>query len=176
MEELKGFFGENGTGSITYDQFNEALTKSGMKLVDINKGGYVDKGKYDRLDGEYKKFKSENNIEEAMKKYADYDQIKEELSGYKAREEEAKLLKEVKDAGIDDKFARFVLSEVKAKATAENKDFKKCLEAYAKENVQFRSQSQKVFTMGSSAPIGDKEAESKGINEKMNEMFRGFRK
>ena len=171
MDELQELFGEE---SLSYADFSAKLNEHGIKLANIKAGGYVDKGKYDKLAGEYAKYKQENDVS----KYADYDTIKTELEQLKAEKADAELAKEVAEANIDSKFQRFVLSEVKALVT-EKKDFKTCLAEYLKENPQFivNTQRQGVFQKSSQPNFddGDKGG-APSTNKKMNEILRGVRK
>ena len=171
MDELQELFGE---GTLSYADFSAKLNEHGIKLANIKAGGYVDKGKYDKLAGEFAKYKTENDVS----KYADYDTIKTELEQLKAEKADAELAKEVEAAGIDSKFQKFVTAEVKALVT-EKKDFKTCLGEYVKENPQFvvNPQRQNVFQKGSQANFesGEKSSASP-TNKKMNEILRGVRK
>ena len=171
MDELQEIFGD---GALSYADFSAKLNEHGIKLANIKAGGYVDKGKYDKLAGEYAKYKQENDVS----KYADYDTIKTELEQLKAEKADAELAKEVAEANVDAKFQRFVTSEVKALVT-EKKDFKACLAEYLKENPQFivNTQRQGVFQKGSQPNFddGDKGG-APSTNKKMNEILRGVRK
>ena len=73
MDELQELFGEE---SLSYADFTAKLNEKGIKLANIKAGGYVDKGKYDKLAGEYAKYKQENDVS----KYADYEQKKKKPS------------------------------------------------------------------------------------------------
>ena len=171
MDELQEIFGD---GALSYADFSAKLNEHGIKLANIKAGGYVDKGKYDKLAGEYAKYKQENDVS----KYADYDTIKTELEQLKAEKADAELAKEVAEANVDAKFQRFVTTEVKALVT-EKKDFKACLAEYLKENPQFivNTQRQGVFQKGSQPNFddGDKGG-APSTNKKMNEILRGVRK
>ena len=172
MDELQEIFGE---GTLSYADFSAKLNEKGIKLANIKAGGYVDKGKYDKLAGEFAKYKTDNDVS----KYADYDTIKTELEQLKAEKADAELAKEVAAANVDMKFQRFVMSEVKALVT-DKKDFKTCLTEYLKENPQFvvNTQRQGVFQKGSQPNFddGDKGSGASSTNKKMNEMLRGVRK
>lgn len=171
MDELQELFGEE---ALSYADFAAKLNERGIKLANIKAGGYVDKGKYDKLAGEYAKYKQENDVS----KYADYETIKTELEQLRAEKADAELAKEVAEANVDTKFQRFVMSEVKALVT-DKKDFKACLAEYLKENPQFivNTQRQGVFTKGSQPNFddGDKGG-APSTNKKMNEILRGVRK
>ena len=171
MDELQEIFGE---GALNYADFSAKLNEHGIKLANIKAGGYVDKGKYDKLAGEYAKYKQENDVS----KYADYETIKTELETLKAEKADAELAKEVATANVDVKFQKFVMSEVKPLVT-DKKDFKSCLADYLKENPQFvvNSQRQGVFQKSSQPNFDDGGAGgAPSTNKKMNEILRGVRK
>lgn len=171
MDELQELFGEE---ALSYADFAAKLNERGIKLANIKAGGYVDKGKYDKLAGEYAKYKQENDVS----KYADYETIKTELETLKAEKADAELAKEVAAANVDAKFQRFVMSEVKPLVT-EKKDFKACLAEYLKENPQFivNTQRQGVFQKSSQPNFDDgAKGGAQSTNKKMNEILRGVRK
>ena len=172
MEELQELFGEN---TLSYADFEAKLAEKGIKLANLKAGGYVDKSKYDKLAGEYAKYKQENDVS----KYADYETIKTELETLKAEKADAELAKEVAAANVDAKFQRFVMSEVKPLVT-DKKDFKTCLAEYIKANPQFvvNTQRQGVFQKSSQPNFddGDKGSGVSSTNKKMNEILRGVRK
>lgn len=170
MDELQELFGD---GALSYADFSAKLNEHGIKLANIKAGGYVDKGKYDKLAGEYAKYKQENDVS----KYADYDAIKTELETLKAEKADAELAKEVAAANVDVKFQKFVMSEVKPLVT-DKKDFKACLADYLKENPQFvvNTQRQGVFQKSSQPNFDDSnKGGAPSTNKKMNEILRGAR-
>lgn len=170
MDELQELFGDE---ALSYADFSAKLNERGIKLANIKAGGYVDKGKYDKLAGEFTKYKADNDVS----KYADYDAIKAELETLKAEKADAELAKEVAAANVDTKFQKFVMSEVKPLVT-EQKDFKACLAEYLKANPQFvvNTQRQGVFQRGSQPNFDDGGASgAPSTNKKMNEILRGAR-
>ena len=171
MDELQELFGD---GTLNYADFSAKLSEKGIKLANIKAGGYVDKGKYDKLAGEFAKYKQDNDVS----KYADYDAVKAELETLKAEKANAELEKEVAAANVDTKFQRFVMSEVKPLVT-DKKDFKTCLAEYLKANPQFviNTQRQGVFQKSSQPNFddGDKGG-TPSTNKKMNDILRGARK
>lgn len=170
MDELQELFGD---GTLSYADFSAKLNEQGIKLANIKAGGYVDKGKYDKLAGEYAKYKQENDVS----KYADYEALKEELEKLKAEKADAELAKEVAAANVDAKFQKFVMSEVKPLVT-DKKDFKACLADYLKENPQFvvNSQRQGVFQKGSQPNFDDgAKGGAPSTDKKMNDILRGAR-
>lgn len=170
MDELQELFGEE---SLSYADFTAKLNEKGIKLANIKAGGYVDKGKYDKLAGEYAKYKQENDVS----KYADYDTLKAELEKLKAEKEEAEYVAKVAEAKVDAKFQKFVVAEVKP-LVSDKKDFKACLDEYLKENPQFVENVQRrgVIRSGSQVSLDEGSgAGAKNINQKMNDFIRGAR-
>lgn len=170
MDELQELFGEE---SLSYADFTARLNERGIKLANVRAGGYVDKGKYDKLAGEYAKYKQENDVS----KYADYDTLKAELEKLKAEKEEAEYMANVAEARVDARFQRFVVSEVKP-LVSDKKDFKTCLGEYLKENPQFVENAQRrgVIRSGSQVSLDEGSgAGAKNINQKMNDFIRGAR-
>lgn len=170
MDELQEIFGDE---ALNYADFSAKLSEKGIKLANIKAGGYVDKGKYDKLAGEFAKYKTDNDVS----KYADYDAIKTELETLKAEKADAELAKEVATANVDVKFQKFVMSEVKPLVT-DKKDFKSCLADYLKENPQFvvNSQRQGVFQKSSQPNFDDGgKGGAPSTNKKMNDILRGAR-
>ena len=170
MDELQELFGEE---SLSYADFTAKLNEKGIKLANIKAGGYVDKGKYDKLAGEYAKYKQENDVS----KYADYDTLKAELEKLKAEKEEAEFVAKVAEAKVDAKFQKFVVAEVKP-LVSDKKDFKTCLDEYLKENPQFIENVQRrgVIRSGSQVSLDEGSgAGAKNINQKMNDFIRGAR-
>lgn len=170
MDELQELFGDE---ALNYADFSAKLSEKGIKLANIKAGGYVDKGKYDKLAGEYAKYKQENDVS----KYADYDTLKAELEKLKAEKEEAEYVAKVAEAKVDAKFQKFVVSEVKP-LVSDKKDFKTCLDEYLKENPQFVENVQRrgVIRSGSQVSLDEGSgAGAKNINQKMNDFIRGAR-
>lgn len=170
MDELQELFGEE---SLSYADFTAKLNEKGIKLANIKAGGYVDKGKYDKLAGDFAKYKQENDVS----KYADYDTLKEELEKLKAEKEEAEFVAKVAEAKVDAKFQKFVVAEVKP-LVSDKKDFKTCLDEYLKENPQFVENVQRrgVIRSGSQVSLDEGSgAGAKNINQKMNDFIRGAR-
>lgn len=170
MDELQELFGDE---ALNYADFSAKLSEKGIKLANIKAGGYVDKGKYDKLAGEYAKYKQENDVS----KYADYDTLKAELEKLKAEKEEAEFVAKVAEAKVDAKFQKFVVAEVKP-LVSDKKDFKTCLDEYLKENPQFVENVQRrgVIRSGSQVSLDEGSgAGAKNINQKMNDFIRGAR-
>lgn len=166
MDELKTLFGEE---SLNYEAFEQKLSESGINLANLASGGYVDKRKFDKLQNDFAKYKTDNDIS----KYADYDNIKSELDTLKAEKEERELLDKVKKCGVTDKFQKFVVSEVKQLVT-EQKDFEACLKDYIADNKQFTEiEKQKgFFQKGNSSTTLKGNEPNKEFGKKFNEFLR----
>ena len=170
MEELRQFFGEDGKGTITFEQLTQGLTAKGMKLADLSLGGYVAKDKFDDQVRKFNDYKTKNDIS----KYADYDTIKKELELLKSEKADRELMEKLSGKKVKPEFQKFVLSEIKSNVT-EQLPFDKAMEDYLKENSQYIANDNdggKVFFKGSSAPLEGGSGESKGTNAKMNALFR----
>ena len=165
MEELKSVFGEE---ALTYESFTQKVTDAGLKLGNLGSGNYVAKGKFDKLQTEFNQYKLDNDVS----KYADYDSIKQELADLKAQQVESAQLGEVSKAGVDEKFAKFVMSEVRAMVD-DKKDFATCLKEYLDANEQYKvAQSKSFFTKGNTSLNLQGKDGAKSVNQKMNEFLR----
>lgn len=169
MEELQELFGD---GALSYADFEAKVAEAGLKLANLKGGGYVDKGKYDKLAGEYAKYKQGNDVS----KYADYDTIKTELEQLKAEKADNELMRQVVEAGVDTKFRKFVMTEVKGSVT-KDKDFKKCLSEYLEQNPQFVENPSRrgVFKSSQDDPEKGSGSGAKNLSQKMNAYLRGAR-
>lgn len=170
MEELKQFFGEDGKGSITYEQLQKGIASKGMKLADLSLGGYISKDKYDDQTRKFNDYKAKNDVS----KFADYDTMKSELEGLKKEKADNELMKKLSDKKVKSEFSKFVMSEIKANVT-EIKNFDKAMEEYLKENPQYLAEEkqEKRFFKNSSADLDNGTGDKKTTNQKMNAFFRG---
>lgn len=167
MDELKTLFGED---SLDYATFESKLTESGINLANLASGGYVAKSKFEKLQSDFAKYKTENDIS----KYADYESIKSELETLKTEKIEREFLDKVVKSGVTEKFQKFVLSEVKPLVT-EQKDFDACLKDYLTNNKQFtEAEKQKGFFQkgSSSTNLHGGEPSTKDLGKKINEILR----
>lgn len=166
MDELKTLF---GTESIDYATFEQRLTEKGIKLGNISGGAYVAADKYSKLQRDFDKYKSENDVS----RYSDYDTIKNELETLKAAAIENEYLNTVTAAGVTEKFRKFVVSEVKGLVT-DKKTFADCLTEYLKNNEQFVEKSERkggFFQTGVNLNGGGEG--KKTTAEKMNSLIKG---
>lgn len=170
MEELRQFFGEDGNGSITFEELTKGIASKGMKIADLSGGAYVSREKFDKMSREFTAYKTENDTS----KYADYDSIKSELEGLKAEKADRELMNKLSDKKVKPEFAKFVMSEIKANVT-DKKDFDKAMEEYLKENPQYIvvEENKPTFFKSSSAHLDNGSGDNKGINQRMNALLRG---
>ena len=170
MEELKSLF--NG-GSLSYDEFTTKCQEQNIKLANLGSGLYVDRAKLDRANT------SLNELKEQYRTLADgtkdYEANMKELEALKAEKENQGFMDKISGAKIDNKYAKFVLSEVRSQVNEENK-FDDVLAKYVKENPQFLTSRQGVFSKGTSTPdLENGQQPAKSVNEQMNEIFRSFK-
>lgn len=170
MEELKALFGD---GAISYADFEQKLGEQNIRLIDLNKGGYLAKEKYDKLNADFNKYKLDNDVS----KFADYEIIKSERDALKAEKEQLALLDKIAKASVGEKYRKFVLSEV-APLVKEGTTFEKELETYLKDNQQFveRSGGTVFKRMNTQVPMDGGQGQQKTENQRMNEILRGVRK
>lgn len=166
MEELKELFGES---AIDYATFESKCNEKGFKLADLSKGGYISKGKYDALSGEFSKYKQENDTS----KYADYEEIKAERQKLLDEKAENELYSKITNAKVNERYKKFVLTEVKAMVD-DKKDFDTCLTEYLKENEQFieSTDKQQFFKKSTSVDLTNGSTTQKNVNNKMNDIIR----
>lgn len=133
MEQLKGLFGEE---KLSFDEFTSKVARANIKLADLNSGEYVIKEKYNSLQSKYDKDKAE------------HDTLKSENAELKAKVANGEKMEEVRKAGVDERYAKFVLTEVNGNVT-DDKDFATALNEYVEANKQFTKESQKTVYQGS---------------------------
>lgn len=173
MEELKQFFGADGSEAITYEQLVKGIGEKGMKLADLSLGGYVAKDKYDDQTRKFNDYKAKNDTS----KYADYDALKAEVEQLRTEKADRELVEKLSGKKVKSEFQKFVLSEIKAQVT-EEKPFDKAMDEYLKANPQYVAVEEKgktTFFKSSSAPLDNGSGEKKNTNQKMNALFRGAR-
>ena len=168
MEELRELFNE---GAISFDDFTAKLSAKGIKLADLSKDGYVDKNKYNKVVNDFAEYKKNNDVS----KYADYDTIKAEIETLKSEKIERDYLEKISSAKVDDKFKKFVLSEVKPLVT-DKKDFDTCLKEYLETNTQFVGNSQTFSKGSSSLNLQGGDSGTSKENKYMNDLIRGVLK
>lgn len=168
MEELESLFGGL---KLDYKEFAQKVDEAGIKLANLKSGGYVDKGKYEKLEKSELDWKTK--FEALTESTKDYEQLKTNFETLTA--EHTKLLEQqendkktnlVKEARVNPKFVEFVVDKV-SKLTDDKKDFQTALSEYLKENSEFISANKGTFVnleTGTPAP--------KTENEKMNEFIR----
>lgn len=146
MESLKSVF---NNGVLTYEEFEAKCKENNIKLANLESGEYVDKEKLTRTN---------TSLNELKDKYArlvedtkDYESNKKELNLLKQEKENDNLLSKIHEAKVDNKYAKFVLSEVKGKVD-DNNSFDDVLKGYVKENPHFLETRSSVYLKGSSSP------------------------
>lgn len=169
MEDLKAFFGEE---AITYEQFSEKLNGSkDVKLANLKKGGYIDIEKLQSANKKSEEFEGKYN--ELLSNTKDYDDLKKQIEEYKTKEEQGEKLSKLDSAGIDEKYKKFVFSEVNAMVD-EKKDFATALAEYTKDNPHFlKAKQQTIVKQKSSTPnLENGDQPEKTINQRMNSIIR----
>lgn len=173
MEDLKSLFGEE---TLSYEQFTEKVSNANIKLANINAGGYVEKAKLDKQITSNKELQAK--YDELVKNTENYEAITQELNSLREEKTNNELAKQIHNANVDDKFAKFVLSEVRS-IMKEGDKFEDVLSKYVKDNPQYLTQRQGAFRFfGSSTPNLEQgnQANTKSENETMNDIFRNFRR
>lgn len=171
MEEIKNLFGEE---TLSYEQFAEKLnTAENLKLVNIKEkdNGYVAKEKLDKVLHSYNELKTKYS--QLLDETSSHEKDLEELKAMRAEKENADKLDKIRQAKVDDKFAKFVLSEIKG-TIKENEKFEDVLEKFVKENPQYLTVRQGVFSFGASSPNLEQgsNANTESTNSIMNKIFR----
>lgn len=146
--ELNSLF---GTESLTFEQFEAKVKAAGMKLTDLSGGQYVDKQKY-----------------ESMK--TERDTAISERDSLKAEKQTAEDTKTVKEAGVSDDFAEFVLSKTRKDVT-DKVTLKDAVAAYLAEHPQYKSKPTRRVSSQSRQEGGSPDEPT--INNRMNNILRG---
>lgn len=174
MEELKQFFGEDGTEAITYEQLVKGLGEKGMKLADLSLGGYIAKDKYDEQTRKFNDYKAKNDTS----KYADYDTLKAEVEALRTEKADRELTEKLTAKKVKPEFVKFVLSEIKGKVT-EELPFDKAMDEFLKENKQYLASEEEpkkpLLFRSSSVSLDNGSGERKTTSQRMNALIRGAR-
>lgn len=165
MDFLKELFGDDG---IKYDDFVAKVNEKGYKLVDISKGDYVGKKKYDD------EINSANSkLTDLQKKYDDLnDSIKAQDGGMQKKYDDLlnnyntmKQLKEtadkevadfkrkdiVRNAGItNDRLVNLAMFELQ-----DSKDFEKDIQEWAKNNKNLMTGVKNMPKLGGKPDVDD---------------------
>lgn len=170
MEELKSLFGDN---SLTYDEFTKKIAEASetIKLANLKSGNYVDKAKYEKTEKDISDWKIK--YQSLNEKYKDYDELKsnyeklnDNYTKLEAKHNEAERLNLIKDKNVDNRFVKFVYSEV-LNQTNDNKDFQQALDEFLKENKQYFRNSQSTY-----ANLENNTTPPRNANQKMNDFIR----
>lgn len=168
MEELKALFGE---GSLTYDEFATKLNEGNIKLANLKTGSYVDKSKLDKVNSSLSELQSKyDSLVESTK---NYEVEKKELENFRTEKANKDFIDKITGAKVDDKYAKFVLSEIKA-SMGENDKFEDVLAKYVKENPQYLTNGKGMFKFGTlpNLETGKSLEDKKTINQTMNDIIR----
>lgn len=173
MEFLKELFGEDG---IKYDEFVTKVNEKGYKIVDISKGGYVDKKKYDDEVAAHNASKTSytdlekkyNNLQDSIKsgddsfqkKYDDllnnYNTLKTEKETVDKQNDDYKKKDIIRGAGItNDRLVNLALYELK-----DSQNFENDIKDWAKNNKSLMT-NVKTMPKMSGNPDEDKSEDDK---------------
>ena len=104
MEELKSLFGDV---ALTYEEFESKLNgASGIKLANLKSGNYVDRAKFEKANQNYTELESKYN--QLVEDTKDYENNLKELETLRNEKANSDLIAKIKDAQVDDVFAKFV--------------------------------------------------------------------
>lgn len=140
-ENLKKLMGSAYKDGITVEEIDAFLANG--NYVNLKDGKYVDKEKYDRVVSERDAHKSE--LDEANKKYKDYDTIKAENDQFKAEKSDNELKTKLVNLGISESSFKYVKGDITDKVLTLGDDEnanKTAVENYLKEHPQFAAQQQ----------------------------------
>ena len=164
MPELKELLGSAYKEGMTFDEANAALKD--RKLVDLESGEYVGKGKYETAVKERDEARKERD--DANAKYKDYD----DLVKYRDDNEKAKsataLEEKLKGFGVKTDMAEFVRFQVESgKIERGEKDGKleENVKKYLKDNPQYAEKSEKTPPSRTFSPHVSTGGEGGGGNE-----------
>ena len=144
MPELKELLGSAYKEGMTFDEANAALKD--RKLVDLESGEYVGKGKYETAVKERDEARKERD--DANAKYKDYD----DLVKYRDDNEKAKSAKALEEKltgfGVKTDMAEFVRYQIESgKIERGEKDAKleENVKKYLKDNPQYAAEQKKTL-------------------------------
>lgn len=168
MEELKTLFGE---GSLSYDEFASKLGENNIKLANLKSGSYVDKAKLDKVNTSYSELETKYNA--LVESTKNYEAEKKELETFRTEKANKELIDKITNAKIDNKYAKFVLSEINSMVDDNNK-FDDVLAKYVKDNPQYLVTRQGVLRFGTLPDLekGNSPVDNKSTNQTMNDIIR----
>lgn len=183
MEKLKEVFGEE---PLTYEDFEKKVNEKGLKLADLSTGEYVSKDKFQNTSQQIKEKEKEieelnNKYSEVSKKAEEKEKLEEELQQLQNEKKRVERESLLKDQGVDERYRKFVLTEINEKLNEDdNKDkkFEDVAKEYLEENDQFIASKENetkgsIFKKASSPRLDDGEGgKSESINEKMNKIIK----
>ena len=173
MEELQALFGED---SLNYEEFSKKLgeAQDSIKLANLKTGNYIDKSKYEKMEKSISEYKTKYDaLMESTKGYEDlqnnYNKLKEDFDALQNKANENEKMSLISKANVNQKFAKFVFSEVSAMEN-ESKDFQTALSEYLKDNKEFLNTTRHNYV-----DLEKDNPQPKSANEKMNDFIRGKR-
>lgn len=166
MEELKSLFGD---GSLSYDEFASKLAENNIKLANLKSGAYVDKAKLDKANTSLSDLQAK--YDELVESTKTYEADKKELETFRTEKVNKESIDKILEAKIDNKYAKFVLSEIKSSLGKDDK-FEDALTKYVKENPQYLTTRQGVLKFGTPDLEQGNAPEQKSINQTMNDIIR----
>ena len=140
-DNLKKLMGSAYKEDITVEEIDAFLGNG--NFVNLKDGKYVDKEKYDRVVSERDTHKAE--LDEANKKYKDYDTLKAENDQFKTEKADSELKAKLVKLGISDSSFKYVKGDITDKVLTIGDDEnanKTAVENYLKDHPQFAAQQQ----------------------------------
>lgn len=164
--DLKALFGED---ALNYEQFTAKITEQGIKLADLSTSTYVDKGKLEKQIASNKELQAK--YDELAKNTENYEAITKELNELKEEKVTNGYFEQIRNAKVDDKFSKFVLSEIRG-SMKEGEKFEDVLGKYVKENPQYLMAKQGAVQFNSPNLENGGSLPTKSENEIINDLIR----
>ena len=130
---LKDLLGDSFKDDMTIADIDKAL--EGRKLVDLSKGGYVDKEKFDRINDELKS--SKTSLDEMSNKYKDYDSLVQFKTDIETKQAKENRIAKMKEAGVKDEYVEFVLYEIEKNGQIDDEKLVETAKTYVQDNKQY---------------------------------------
>lgn len=127
MADLKDLLGDAFKEGMTNDEIVDAISTS-EKIVNLSKGDYVAKGKFDDLSSKYSK---------TMEETKDYDDFKKQAEEYKTFKKNVTLKDTFKKSGIKDEFLDYAIFQVDKGKIVNDDKFNDNIKEWLKANPQY---------------------------------------
>lgn len=127
MADLKDLLGDAFKEGMTNDEIVDAISTS-EKIVNLSKGDYVAKGKFDDLSSKYSK---------TMEETKDYDDFKKQAEEYKTFKKNVTLKDTFKKSGIKDEFLDYAIFQVDKGKIVNDDKFNDNINEWLKANPQY---------------------------------------